>query len=711
MSDTTTTTSAAQSADVSEELEELEDLAATQEGGGDDAAGTPPEDGAADERLNFRGPIQRLLTRPEIGALAGAAAVWTLFWLVGGNFGTAGATANFLDVSSTLGIMSVAVALLMIGGEFDLSSGSMTGATAIFVLLVTTQVGELGGAGLGYHLAIPLSLMFALGIGWFNGAMVERTSLPSFIVTLATFFILIGAKLGFAKRLTDKVIVARDEDADPEGWEFWSNIFAGQWRAQDNVWAQRDTVWAILMIVGGALLILGTIYMTFNRTKKMNPAGPVVFAVGIAGSIAGFLLLLTTDGVTNNIIWGVLTAAGALVAAIGFGLANFDRAVPVSGAMPAQVPKMFFGGLISLSAGVVLGLIIMSDNEESIGLLGGGFARTVFFVGLVVVGLAALAVAAGKAPPSAPLIGVAILAVPTFTFLTTVQGARAILFAGLVLIGTALMLAAASQLRSASSSLAMMLGLATVGVLTVVAFIIRSQGTGRQIRVELFTSILIGAFLIGLGAIMTFLFQKRTGPDIAADRLGGIVNSFGFVALAVATLIRLLFIIPEQAGTNVGSIPLRISVLWFAVVVIGATFVLEKTKFGSWIYAVGGNTNAARSVGVPAARTKTSLFMIVSSAAWLVGMLTAFRFESVQANVGDGLEFNYIIAAVVGGCLLTGGYGSTIGAAIGAIIFAMIRSGIGFAGWDSNWQFLILGALLLGAVIVNNSIRQRALNS
>ena len=151
--------------------------------------------------------------------------------------------------------------------------------------------------------------------------------------------------------------------------------------------------------------------------------------------------------------------------------------------------------------------------------------------------------------------------------------------------------------------------------------------------------------------------------------------------------------------------------LWFALFVIAATFVLEKTKFGSWIYAVGGNKGAARSVGVPAARTKTSLFMIVSSAAWLVGMLTAFRFESVQANVGDGLEFNYIIAAVVGGCLLTGGYGSTIGAAIGAIIFAMIRSGIGFAGWDSNWQFLILGALLLGAVIVNNSIRQRALNS
>ena len=109
-----------------------------------------------------------------------------------------------------------------------------------------------------------------------------------------------------------------------------------------------------------------------------------------------------------------------------------------------------------------------------------------------------------------------------------------------------------------------------------------------------------------------------------------------------------------------------------------------RTQFGNWIFAVGGNKEAARAEGVPAARTKTTLFMIVSGAAWLVGMLIAFRLNSVQANVGDGEEFEYIIAAVVGGNLLTGGYGSAAGGAIGSLIMSMSTQGIPFAGWNTQ---------------------------
>ena len=147
--------------------------------------------------------------------------------------------------------------------------------------------------------------------------------------------------------------------------------------------------------------------------------------------------------------------------------------------------------------------------------------------------------------------------------------------------------------------------------------------------------------------------------------------------------------------------------LFLAFAVLGA-WVLARTQFGNWIFAVGGNKDASRSVGVPAARTKTTLFMLVSASAWITGMVIAFRLNSVQANVGDGNEFRYIIVAVVGGCLLTGGYGSAIGAAIGAVIWGMITSGIGFATWNSDWRFLVLGALLLVAVLVNNYVRSQA---
>ena len=174
------------------------------------AAGVPAPQ--VDERLTHRGPIQRLLVRPEIGALIGTTAVWFFFWATADVFGTAAGTANYLDVAAKLGIMAVAVSLLMIGGEFDLSSGAMTGATAMLVILLSKEVGELGGAGLNLFVAVPLSLMFALTIGWFNGTVVDKTRLPSFIVTLGTYFMLIGAKLSFAKLFAGQVVVEGLDD-------------------------------------------------------------------------------------------------------------------------------------------------------------------------------------------------------------------------------------------------------------------------------------------------------------------------------------------------------------------------------------------------------------------------------------------------------------------------------------------------------------------
>ena len=148
--------------------------------------------------------------------------------------------------------------------------------------------------------------------------------------------------------------------------------------------------------------------------------------------------------------------------------------------------------------------------------------------------------------------------------------------------------------------------------------------------------------------------------------------------------------------------------LILALATVGLLVLAERTRFGRHIYAVGGNKQAARQIGVPAARTKTQLFMLVSVAAWLVGLLLAFRLNTVQSVAGNGLEFEYIIAAVVGGTLLTGGYGSAFGAAIGAIIMAMSKQGIPSARWNSDWRFAFLGLILLAAVIANNFIKTKA---
>jgi simple sugar transport system permease protein len=152
----------------------------------------------------------------------------------------------------------------------------------------------------------------------------------------------------------------------------------------------------------------------------------------------------------------------------------------------------------------------------------------------------------------------------------------------------------------------------------------------------------------------------------------------------------------------------RLSVLWWLGITAVATWVLARTRVGNWIFAVGGDANAARNVGVPVQKVKVGLFVMVSTMAALVGIMIALRLQSMQAGQGVGEEFQYIIAAVVGGCLLTGGYGSAIGSALGALIIGMAFIGIQFSGWNTDWRYLFLGVILLLAVLVNNLVRKSA---
>ena len=152
----------------------------------------------------------------------------------------------------------------------------------------------------------------------------------------------------------------------------------------------------------------------------------------------------------------------------------------------------------------------------------------------------------------------------------------------------------------------------------------------------------------------------------------------------------------------------KVKVLWWIGLTLIAAWLLAKSRFGNWIYSAGGDPVAARNVGVPVARTKIALFMMTSGAAALMGIITALELRSIQAKEGIGLEFIFIICAVVGGCLLTGGYGSAIGAAIGAFIFGMTEQGIVLAGWEADWFKFFLGAMLLFACLLNAYVRRRA---
>ena len=338
---------------------------------------------STDERVRKTSLARRLLARPELGAVGGAVAVWIFFALVAGDRGflTLRGTATYLEVAAELGILAVAVALLMIGGEFDLSVGSIIGASGMLMTILAVQYGWPLWAAL---LAV---VVFAVAAGLFNGYLVIKTGLPSFIVTLATLFIFRGATIGLTRLVT-------------------------------------------------------------GRTQ--------------------------------------------------------------------------LGGL----------------NESS----GYDLAHTLFASDI-------------------PIAGV------------------------------------------------------------------------------------------------------------------------GF----------------------------PVSILWWMALAALATWLLLRTPFGNWIFGAGGDARAARNTGVPVERVKVTLFVGTALAASFVGVMQAVAFSGADVLRGELREFFAIIVVVIGGTLLTGGYGSAIGAVFGALIFGMVRQGIVFAGVDADWFQVFLGVMLLLAVLINHWVRRRAI--
>ncbi|MGW0422802.1 ABC transporter permease [Streptomyces sp. NPDC003015] len=205
--------------------------------------------------------------------------------------------------------------------------------------------------------------------------------------------------------------------------------------------------------------------------------------------------------------------------------------------------------------------------------------------------------------------------------------------------------------------------------------------------------ITLGSFLIlqGVNLAVTKLVTGNVATDDISD-----MDGFGQAKKVFAS------------SFDVGGVQIKITIVYWLVFAAIATWVLLRTRYGNWIFAVGGNKDSARAVGVPVTFTKISLFMLVGFGAWFAGMHNLFSFNTVQSGEGVGQELIYISAAVIGGCLLTGGAGSAIGPVFGAFMFGMVQQGIVYAGWNPDWFKAFLGVMLLGAVMINLYIQRTA---
>jgi simple sugar transport system permease protein len=222
--------------------------------------------------------------------------------------------------------------------------------------------------------------------------------------------------------------------------------------------------------------------------------------------------------------------------------------------------------------------------------------------------------------------------------------------------------------------------------------------------------------LRGLSLALSVLMTGKTilssnGPAVLSDLVAadplvhalfqGHVLTGLFNALAHAGVIA-----ARDDGTALAIGVPKVVVWWFALTAVGA-FVLARMRLGNWILAVGGDPNAAKNVGIPVGRVKISLFMLTAASAALFAILQVADAGSAAADRGLQKEFEAIIAAVIGGCLLTGGYGSVLGASLGALIFGVVQIGIGYTSIDNNWYRVFLGGMLLVAVLFNNYVRRR----
>lgn len=168
------------------------------------------------------------------------------------------------------------------------------------------------------------------------------------------------------------------------------------------------------------------------------------------------------------------------------------------------------------------------------------------------------------------------------------------------------------------------------------------------------------------------------------------------------------FLVPFFANElSLGEFKIKAAVFWWLIVTAIAAWILFKTTFGNWIFGTGGNQTAARNVGVPVRGVKISLFMATAASACLLGVNQVLTFGSADVLRGEQKELEAIAASVIGGNLLTGGYGSPIGAFFGALTLGMTKVGIPLAGYSSDWYFAILGIVLLVAVLLSNEVRRR----
>ncbi|MBY5330465.1 ABC transporter permease [Rhizobium leguminosarum] len=215
---------------------------------------------------------------------------------------------------------------------------------------------------------------------------------------------------------------------------------------------------------------------------------------------------------------------------------------------------------------------------------------------------------------------------------------------------------------------------------------------------------LVNGYLVVHTAVPSLIVTLGTLFAVQGLMLGTSVLVTGTTSVALTADPWAKFLFGQFLGGS-----FQVIILWWVAITAVFIFFIHFSPYGNWIFAMGGDKVSARNAGIPTTRLTMVLFVLSAMSASFVGMCQAILFNSAQVSGGMTFIFNSIISVVVGGVLLTGGFGSVIGIFFGTITFAVVNQGIYFTTFDRNWSSLIIGVMLLVAVLMNNTFRQMAL--
>ena len=197
-------------------------------------------------------------------------------------------------------------------------------------------------------------------VGWWNGFLVNKTGLPSFIVTLGSFFVIKGSNLVFSKRINSLVNVSGIEKA--EGYKFFKAVLGGENKFGDTKY--RDVIFIVGGILFGVLLIGGFIEQSFLRSEQTSKPALLVAVLGAVAGVAGVMVLHRTDSVNGNVVAGVIGLSGSALAIVSYSRARFQSREPFVGALPETARPLIILGLLGTAVASLAGQLFDRGEEN-----------------------------------------------------------------------------------------------------------------------------------------------------------------------------------------------------------------------------------------------------------------------------------------------------------------------------------------------------------